>query len=108
MDMKKSFINRYQGPRGPHLSCLTSTSMVGTYKDENQRSIHPRVQGGRTRTKKENTCLPRRRDNGILAKRSKELDRRRRDCEITIAYIKNLPGVVFTEGMHKSPGSMRG
>jgi hypothetical protein len=107
-DMKARFYARYLGPKGRHLSCLTATSITGSYKDDDQRSIHPRVIGGRTRNKKVNTSEARNPDRkGYLAKASKELDRRRRDCESTISFVKNKSGVVYTEGSYSEPGSMR-
>lgn len=38
---KKKFMDRYPGPRGKHLSCLTQTSIAGSFKEEDQKSIHP-------------------------------------------------------------------
>ena len=40
-NLKSKFFKQYPGPRGPHLSHLTHTSLTGTYKDEDQKSIHP-------------------------------------------------------------------
>lgn len=108
-DVKSRFFSRYQGPKGRHLSCLTATSLTGSYKEDDQRSIHPRVIGGRTRSKKVNTCETRNpKRKGYLAKASKELDRRRRDCEVSIAYVKSAPQLVYYDGMFPVPGSMRG
>lgn len=56
MDAKIKFIRKYPGPRGLHLSCLTETTMTGTFDSAKQKSIHPRVAGGRTVHHKVNTC----------------------------------------------------
>lgn len=58
-DMKARFYAKYPGPRGRHLSFLTQTSITGSFKDDQQQSIHPRVSGGRQRHAKVNTCAPR-------------------------------------------------
>lgn len=49
MNTKTKFLSRYPGPKGPHLNHLTHTSLTGTYKEEDQKSIHPSV---RRRSKK--------------------------------------------------------
>lgn len=58
-DIKGKFYQRYPGPRGRHLSCLTATTLTGSFKEDEQMSIHPRVINGRTRHAKVNTCAPR-------------------------------------------------
>jgi hypothetical protein len=103
MDMKAKFYARYLGPKGRHLSCLTATSITGSYKDDDQKSIHPRVIGGRTRSKKVNTSEPYM-GGGELAKRSKELDRRRRDQTSTRDSLRGGQN----PAAYKIPGSMRG
>lgn len=91
---KARFMSRYVGPSGPHLSCLTETSLNGTYKDENQRSIHFLHRGD----KGKNTCAPRNpARKGKLAKRSAELDRRIRE------YGAQQPA---DQAATKKPGSM--
>lgn len=42
MAKELTFRQRYVGPDGPHLNCLTSTTRKGTYEEKDQRSIHPR------------------------------------------------------------------
>ena len=40
--MKTNIFKRdYVGPEGPHLNCLTQTSITGSYEESKQRSIHP-------------------------------------------------------------------
>ena len=73
---KNIFKSKYVGPQGRHLSCLTQTTMTGSYEDAKQRSIHStRYPGARPK----NTCAARNPNRrGKLAKASAELDRRRR------------------------------
>lgn len=103
MGYKMNFHRDYVGPKGPHLSCLTQFTIDGKDAKSNT-SIHPRAfRHGR----KVDTSKPAKRTTGPRAKAAKELDRRRRDREATVDWIKNKPGVVYTEGMYKTPGSMK-
>ena len=55
MAQKYDFYIEYVGPAGPHLNCLTEFTKT---RDETKRggdSIHPRVDGARTRHPKEDT-----------------------------------------------------
>lgn len=97
-------MNDYQGPKGPHLNCLTTLSRTGG-QAKNETSIHPTGRHKELHKRRilsvdqENhlICMPARRDKGPLAKRSKELDRRRRYW-----------GMLRDASGHKQPGSMQG
>jgi len=104
---KNIFKENYVGPEGPHLNCLTQTTVSGGYQEDKQISIHPT---GR------HTRLHRRRDNdgpiagarnpsrkGHLAKASKTLDIRRRDREATMSGGKTS----IPDGAYTAPGSMQ-
>lgn len=42
MNIRRNIFNeKYEGPTGPHLNCLTETSRFGNYTEERQKSIHP-------------------------------------------------------------------
>lgn len=56
MSVMSKFYERYPGPKGRHLSHLTSTTLTGDFDMAKQESIHPRVQGGRQVHEKVNTA----------------------------------------------------
>jgi hypothetical protein len=39
--VKNIFKEKYVGPSGRHLSCLTQTTVTGSYDESKQKSIHP-------------------------------------------------------------------
>ncbi|AXP07800.1 hypothetical protein SmphiM6_109 [Sinorhizobium phage phiM6] len=56
MSVMSKFYERYPGPKGAHLSHVTSTTLTGDFDMAKQSSIHPRVQGGRQVHEKANTA----------------------------------------------------
>lgn len=53
---KANFLRNYPGPKGPHLSHLTMTTMKGSYEEKDQESIHPRCVNRRQVHAKVNTA----------------------------------------------------
>lgn len=102
MSKKNIFNANYVGPSGRHLSCLTHTSMFGSYEDDKQESIHSNSgrpsSRGKRRYSEGSICAPRNPNRkGYLAKASKDLDRRRRDHSMVPAK---------DTAAYKTPGSM--
>lgn len=115
---KINFHQNYKGPRGKHLSFLTKLTREGEIKTEG--TMHPgRQQFGRRYNPRISLnvlkngdlapiTLPRNSNRkGYLARASHELDRRRRDQDMTKNIINRTAGMTWAEGMYKVPGSMQ-
>jgi hypothetical protein len=110
--VKNIFKENYIGPEGRHLSCLTQVSVKGSYDENKQISIHPTGRHKkihlRQETTKDGKNLPitagrNPSRKGKLAKRSKALDIRRRECTATRSSLRS--GV--NPEAYTIPGSMQ-
>lgn len=76
-------------------------------KKEDERSIHPRVENGRTVYEKRNTCKPSRKDTKVMRRVNARLDGRVKEHKLTINRVPTRFKAGYTMPGSRNPNRCR-